>query len=140
VFNAWQASGRPVCMDPKLSSAGVFSTGSPADVELAPINLIVCQATNVATVAMRFMEEFIPAVHQTHWFGISLTVSCCCIDRPNLCRVTHKQPAAVGTQPHNFSAGGGYVPYVGTSVVRDSQMLLTRLYYRCAWVPPRFKG
>jgi hypothetical protein len=55
-------------------------------------------------------------------------------DRPNMCKVTYKQPAAVGTQPYIFSARG-YVPYVGTSVVRDSQMLLARLYYRCACVP-----
>jgi hypothetical protein len=54
-------------------------------------------------------------------------------DRPNLCKVAHNRPAAFGRTPFNFSTGAkDYVPFVGTSVVRDSQLLLLRLYHR--WV------
>jgi hypothetical protein len=50
-------------------------------------------------------------------------------DRPNMCKVAHRQPARVGSQQYEFT-NGSYIPYVATSVVRDSQLLLTRLYYR----------
>lgn len=54
-------------------------------------------------------------------------------ERPNVCQIAHKVPAVVGNQPYNFSAASkDYIPFVGTSVVRDSQLLLLRLYYRWA--------
>lgn len=54
-------------------------------------------------------------------------------ERPNMCRLVHQVPAPQGRQPYNFTAGKkDYVPYVGTSVTRDSQLMLLRLYYRLA--------
>jgi len=56
-------------------------------------------------------------------------------ERPNVCKVTHKVPAPLGKQDYNFTANQkDYVPYIGTSLVRDSQLMLMRLYYRCARV------
>jgi hypothetical protein len=52
-------------------------------------------------------------------------------ERPNLCKVAHKVPAPLGRSPYNFSADAkDYIPFIGTSVVRDSQLMLLRLYYR----------
>lgn len=52
-------------------------------------------------------------------------------ERPNICRVTHRVQARVGSQNHTFSeAGRDYVPFMGTSIVKDSQLLLLRQYYR----------
>lgn len=54
-------------------------------------------------------------------------------ERPNMCKVAHKVPAPLDRQPYNFTAEKkDYVPYLGTSVVRDSQLMLLRLYYRWA--------
>lgn len=51
--------------------------------------------------------------------------------RPNLCKVAHKVPAPLGRDVFNFTeAQKDYIPYIGTSVVRDSQLMLLRLYYR----------
>jgi len=56
-------------------------------------------------------------------------------ERPNLCKITHKVPAPMGKQQYNFTADKqDYIPYIGTSLVRDSQLMLMRLYYRCAGV------
>lgn len=52
-------------------------------------------------------------------------------ERPNLCKVTHKVPAPLGREQYNFTEGDkDYVPFIGTSLVRDSQLMLLRLYYR----------
>jgi hypothetical protein len=53
--------------------------------------------------------------------------------RPNICKIAHKVPAPEGVKQYEFnSRKRDYIPFLGTSVVRDSQLLLTRLYYRCA--------
>jgi hypothetical protein len=53
-------------------------------------------------------------------------------ERPNICKVMQTVPARVGLQNHSFSEGArDYVPFMGTSIVRDSQLLLLRQYYRC---------
>lgn len=53
-------------------------------------------------------------------------------ERPNMCKVAHKVPAPLGKQQYNFTEGANdYIPYIGTSLVRDSQLMLMRLYYRC---------
>jgi hypothetical protein len=53
-------------------------------------------------------------------------------ERPNMCKVAHKVPAPLGKQVYNFTEGAkDYIPYIGTSLVRDSQLMLMRLYYRC---------
>lgn len=52
-------------------------------------------------------------------------------ERPNMCKVAHKIPAPLGKQQYNFTDGQkDYIPYIGTSLVRDSQLMLMRLYYR----------
>jgi hypothetical protein len=50
--------------------------------------------------------------------------------RPNICKVTHVVPALLGSGNYSFDEDRGYVPFIATSVVRDSQMMLMRLYHR----------
>jgi hypothetical protein len=54
-------------------------------------------------------------------------------ERPNMCRISHQVPAPHGRQQYNFTAEQkDYVPYVGTSLTRDSQLMLLRQFYRCS--------
>jgi hypothetical protein len=51
-------------------------------------------------------------------------------ERPNLCKVAHQIPAAWDKGVYNFTSDQSYVPFLGTSTVKDSQLMLMRLYYR----------
>jgi hypothetical protein len=44
--------------------------------------------------------------------------------RPNSCQIAHRGNAA-----DSLTGTSGYVPFIGTSVGRDSQQLILRLYY-----------
>jgi hypothetical protein len=49
--------------------------------------------------------------------------------------VAYRRPAFEVSSPYNFDEDKhAFIPFIGTSVVRDSQLLLLRLYYRCVCV------
>lgn len=49
--------------------------------------------------------------------------------RPNVCKVAHQSPPTKEGVAVNFTGHNHYIPFIGTSLVRDSQLLLLRLYY-----------
>jgi hypothetical protein len=54
--------------------------------------------------------------------------------QPNSCKIAHKA-AAAGSRAIDPNSTAGYVPFIGTSVGRDPQQLILRLYYSTSDFP-----